>query len=160
MKLFNFLNKINDEKTLNKLAFLSTTKLFKDIPRRQLIFILENLKERVYLKGETVFTEGDIGRALFVVSSGRISLNKENEDHTQYAVAEIRPGEYFGEMALLEEMPRTTTAVAAEDTHVFMLFKIDLEHLLRSRPLIGVIISTQLAKILSTRLRELLERPK
>jgi len=62
-------------------------------------------------------------------------------------------------MALLEEMPRTATAVAAEETKVFMLFKIKLDSLLYARPRIGVTIASQLARILSARLRAILEKP-
>ena len=71
----------------------------------------------------------------------------------------MHPGEFFGEMALLEEMPRTATAHALEDTKVFMLFKIKLESLLFARPKIGVVIAAQLAKIMSARLRDMLEKP-
>ena len=72
-------------------------------------------------------------------------------------LAEVHPGEIFGEMALIEEMPRIATATAAEDTKVFMLFKPKLENLLISRPTIGVILALQLAKIMSSRLREQIE---
>ncbi|HOW89398.1 MAG TPA: cyclic nucleotide-binding domain-containing protein, partial [Elusimicrobiales bacterium] len=73
-------------------------------------------------------------------------------------IAEVSPGEFFGEMALLEEMPRTATAYALEETRVFMLFKIKLESLLFSRPRIGVVIATQLAEIMSARLRAYIEK--
>ena len=61
-------------------------------------------------------------------------------------------------MALLEEMPRTATAYALEETKVFMLFKIKLESLLFARSKIGVVISTQLAKIMSARLRAYIDK--
>ena len=79
--------------------------------------------------------------------------------HKSEVIAEVNPGEFFGEMALLEEMPRTATAYALEETRVFMLFKIKLESLLFARPKIGVVIAEQLAKILSARLRAILEKP-
>ena len=122
--------------------------------------MLESLQERTYLKGETIFTQGDIGRALFIVFSGKIALSRlEPATHKSEVIAEVHPGEFFGEMALLEEMPRTATAYALEDTKVFMLFKIKLESLLFSRPKIGVVIAAQLAKIMSARLRDMLEKP-
>lgn len=157
---FSFLNTIYDEEILTKINFLRNIKLFEGISKRNLIHVLESLQERTYLKGETIFTQGDIGRALFIVFSGKISLSrldpatKKSED-----IAEVNPGEFFGEMALLEEMPRTATAYAAEETKVFMLFKIKLDSLLYTWPKIGVNIATQLAKILSARLRAILEKP-
>jgi len=160
MTLFSFLNRIYDEEILSKLGFLKGIRLFEGIRRRQLIHVLESLQERTYLKGETIFAQGDIGRALFIVFSGKIALSRlDPATQKSEVIAEVHPGEFFGEMALLEEMPRTATAHAMEDTKVFMLFKIKLESLLFARPHIGVNIATQLAKIMSARLRDMLEKP-
>ena len=160
MKLLNIFSTLYDEEILEKLSFLKTIKLFEGIKKRQLIHVLESLQERTYLKGETIFTQGDIGRALFIVFAGKIALSRlDASGQKSEVIAEVHPGEFFGEMALLEEMPRTATATATEDTKVFMLFKIKLDSLLFSRPGIGVTIAAQLAKILSARLRALLEKP-
>ncbi len=160
MKLLNIFNTLYDEEIVEKLGFLKNIKLFEGIKKRQLIHVLESLQERTYLKGETIFTQGDIGRALFIVFSGKIALSRLDAGAQKGdVIAEVNPGEFFGEMALLEEMPRTATATATEDTKVFMLFKIKLDSLLFARPAIGVTIAAQLAKILSARLRALLEKP-
>ena len=91
---------------------------------------------------------------------GKIALARlDKTTQKTETIAEVHPGEFFGEMALLEEMPRTATASALEDTKVFMLFKIKLDSLLFARPRIGVTIAAQLAKILSARLRAILEQP-
>jgi CRP-like cAMP-binding protein len=158
-RAINILNGLYDKETLKKIDFLKSIRLFEGIKKRDLIHILENLQERTYLKGETVFTQGDIGRALFIVFSGKITLSRLNQDTGKSElIAEVHPGEFFGEMALLEEMPRTATVCALEETQVFMLFKIKLETLLFTRPRIGVVIATQLAKIMSARLRAVIEK--
>lgn len=160
LKAINILNGLYDKETLSKIDFLKNIRLFDGIKKRELIHILENLQERTYLKGETVFTQGDIGRALFIVFSGKIALSRlDRESGKSEIIAEVRPGEFFGEMALLEEMPRTATVYALEETRVFMLFKIKLETLLFARPRIGVVIATQLARIMSARLRAVMEKP-
>ena len=159
LKALNILNSLYDKEILGKISFLRDIKLFEGIKKRDLIHVLENLQERTYLKGETVFTQGDIGRALFIVFSGKIALTRlDHATEKSGIIAEVQPGEFFGEMALLEEMPRTATACALEDTKVFMLFKIKLESLLFARPRIGVVIATQLAKIMSARLRAYIEK--
>ncbi|MCK4936838.1 MAG: Crp/Fnr family transcriptional regulator [Elusimicrobiales bacterium] len=155
MKLFKF---FYDEEVFEKINFLKNIRLFCGINEKDLIYILESLTERIYLKGETVFTQGDIGRALFIIVSGKITLtvfDKETKKTKQ--IAEVHPGEMFGEMALLEEMPRTATATAAEDTKVLMMFNSKLENLFLSKPKIGIIIATQLAKVMSSRLRAKIE---
>jgi CRP-like cAMP-binding protein len=160
MRFLNILNSLYDEEILCKLNFLRGIRLFGGIKKRQLIHVLESLQERTYLKGETIFTQGDIGRALFIVFSGKIALTRlDQATQKSEIIAEVNPGEFFGEMALLEEMPRTATAYALEDTKVFMLFKIKLESLLFARPTIGVTIAAQLAKIMSARLRAMIEKP-
>ncbi len=160
LKAIHILNGLYDKETLGKIDFLKSIRLFEGIKKRDLIHILENLQERTYLKGETVFTQGDIGRALFIVFSGKIALSRLDRDTGKSeTIAEVHPGEFFGEMALLEEMPRTATVYALEETRVFMLFKIKLETLLFARPRIGVAIATQLAKIMSARLRAVIEKP-
>ncbi|MEI7481912.1 MAG: cyclic nucleotide-binding domain-containing protein [Elusimicrobiota bacterium] len=160
LKALNILSSLYDKETLKKIDFLKNIRLFEGIKKRDLIHILENLQERTYLKGETIFTQGDIGRALFIVFSGKIALSRlERGTEKSEIIAEVQPGEFFGEMALLEEMPRTATVYALEETKVFMLFKIKLETLLFARPKIGVVIATQLAKIMSARLRAVIEKP-
>jgi len=160
MKLFSLFHRLYDEEILAKLTFLKGISLFDGIKKRHLIHVLESLQERTYLKGETIFTQGDIGRALFIVFSGKIALARlDQTTQKSEVIAEVNQGEFFGEMALLEEMPRTATAYAMEDTKVFMLFKIKLESLLFARPTLGVNIAAQLAKILSARLRAMIEKP-
>ncbi len=154
----SFLRVFYDEDVLKKIKFLKKIRLFEGIREKHLIHVLESLVERTYLKSETIFTQGDIGRALYIVFSGRVHLSIFHpQTKTHKMLAEVHPGEIFGEMALIEEMPRIATATAAEDTKVFMLFKPKLENLLISRPTIGVILALQLAKIMSSRLREQIE---
>ncbi len=148
-----FFNRIYDEQVLKKIDFIKGLKLFEGIKKKHLIHVLENLQERKYLKGETIFAENDIGRALFIVFSGKVGIYRKNKNGENKLISEVNPGEFFGEMALLEEMPRTATAVASEETVVFMLFKTKLEYFLFSKPQIGVHLIYHLSNILSARLR-------
>ncbi len=149
-----FFDKIYDEEVIKKIEFLKNLKIFEGVKKKHLIYILENLQERKYIKGETIFAENDIGRAFFIVFSGKVALyRKDKFEDKNVLISEVGPGEFFGEMALLEEMPRTATAIAAEETAVFMLFKTKLEHLLFSRPQIGVHVIYHLSRVLSARLR-------
>jgi len=149
-----FFDKIYDKEVLKKIEFLKKVSIFQGIKKKNLIYILENLQERKYLKGETIFAENDIGRALFIVYSGKITLYRfRKEEQKNIFLSDVMPGEFFGEMALLEEMPRTATAIASEDTVVFMLFKTKLESIIFSKSKFGVTILYHLARILSARIR-------
>jgi len=145
---------VTDRATLAKINFLKKTKLFWGIPRFQLIHVLESLHERKYLKNEVLFSQGDIGRALFIVQTGSVKLLRSDpETGESRIVAKAGPGEFFGETALLEEAERGASAVADEDCRVFMLFKIKFDSLVFVRPQTGAVIAVQLAKLLSARLR-------
>lgn len=150
----HFFNRAYDRETVEKVKFLSSVYLFKGIKRRDLLYILENLYDKKYLKGETLFVKGDIGKALYIVYRGKILLYKNIND---MPAAEVNEGEFVGEMALIEEMPRTLSAVAAQDTSVFILYRVNLENMIKTKPKIASIISYNLAFVLSSRLRALIE---
>lgn len=156
MILDRIFNKIYDHNVKEKVKFLSQIPLFKNVKRKELLYLLENLYEKKYLKNEILFKEGDIGRALFIVYNGRIGLYKrQGKDDVLFA--EIKSGDFVGEMALLEEMPRTLSAVAIEDCSVFMLYKTNIESMMHSKPKIAAMINYNLAKALSVRLRNLMQ---
>lgn len=136
-----------------KKALLREGLLFKQIPERERGLLVQALFEKTYQEGETLFEEGDIGRALFIVETGSVELAKRGRDGKPQQLAIAGPGDFFGEMALLEEMPRSATARALEESRVFLLYKAKLDALLLSRPEAGVPILRRLAQLLSARVR-------
>ena len=137
-----------------KKAFLKSLSLFQDLKDRDLGYVLQSLHSRVYQPGEVLFIEGDIGRALFIIENGQVELNKQDAKGQPQRLATLMPGEFFGEMALLEQLPRSASAVAAEKSVVHLLYKTRLESLLHYHPQVGVSILYHLAQLLSSRLRK------
>lgn len=140
-----------------KKAFLRSLALFRDLGDRELGHLAHCLHARTYHQGETLFLEGDIGRALFVLESGKVELTRaagKDED----VIYTVQPGEFFGEMALLEQLPRTASARAAERSHLYLLYRSKLDSLLHHYPRIGASIMGTLAQMLSARLRRLSAR--
>lgn len=135
-------------------AFLRRVALFQELGSRDLGHLIQSLLEKTYAEGELLFDEGDIGRALFIVERGSVELFKRGADGTPQILASAGPGDFFGEMALLEEMPRSAGAVARTDTTVYLLYRTRLFGLIQSRPRVGVMILNQLARLLSARLRD------
>ncbi len=142
-----------DARFEEKKALLKRVLLFTDIPERERGLLVQALFEKTYQEGETLFEEGDIGRALFLIETGSVELAKRGRDGKQQQLAVAGPGDFFGEMALLEEMPRSATARALETTNVFLLYKAKLDALLITRPRAGVPILRRLAQLLSARVR-------
>ena len=136
-----------------KRAFLRGVILFKDIPHREMGRLTEALFEKTYQEGQVLFEEGDIGRALFIVETGSVELAKRGRDGQDQQLAVAQPGDFFGEMALLEEQPRSATARALEESKVSLLYKTKFDALLLARPRAAVPVLRRLAQLLSARVR-------
>ncbi|MDQ6675819.1 MAG: cyclic nucleotide-binding domain-containing protein [Acidobacteriota bacterium] len=138
--------------------FLRGVALFQDLGRKDIGYLIQSLFKKEYAEGEELFEEGDIGRALFIVETGSVDLVKQGADGRGQVLANAGPGDFFGEMALIEELPRSAAAVARADTVVYLLYRTRLFGLVRSRPRVGVMILDQLVRLLSARLRSTSER--
>ena len=135
-----------------KKQFLRSLDIFKDLKDRELGYLVQALHTRTYREGEIIFVEGDIGRALFILESGAVQLSRrvEGKDAPLY---QLKPGDFFGEMALLESLPRSATATATEKSQLHLLYRSKLDALLATEARIGVTIMSHLARLLSSRLR-------
>ena len=132
---------------------LSTVPLFQDLKRRHLGVVYQYLYEHHYYRGEQLFVEGDVGRALFIVKSGTIELVKKDEHRSDQRLALLKESEFFGEMALLQEQPRSASAVAVEESDVYLLYKDKLDSLIHDHPEAGALLLKRLAEMIAARLR-------
>lgn len=106
---------------------------------------------RRYLPGEIVFDQGEEGQALYVIISGQISICHPGQ--ADQPIAELGPGNFFGELALLDDAPRSAQARAAAETELAVFFRGDFERLMDSHARIVSRIALQLARTLGQRLR-------
>ncbi len=101
-----------------------------------------------FAPGEVVVAEGSLGDALYLVLTGEVAVAKAG--HT---LARLGPGEFFGEMALVEPAPRSATVVAEEPSFLYRLPSLSLQHLFESDPRAGNAVLIEVVKTLSERLR-------
>lgn len=87
-----------------------------------------------YAAGETVFRQGEPGDAFYIVASGGVSVRLKRLVFLTKKVAELGPGDFFGEMALLANDPRSATVVAETDTKLFVLLSADFSFVLKKNP--------------------------
>lgn len=144
---------VSDPQFAKKKHFLHSLELFADLDGGELGTLAQSLHARNYRSGEVVFVEGDIGRALFILESGKVELTRKGADDKPVLLYTLKPGEFFGEMALLESLPRSATATAVEPARMHLLYRTKLDALLHSHPRIGVAIMSHFARLLSARLR-------
>ena len=131
------------------LTVLRRVPIFSSLSRRQLQAVERILHRRRYATGETVFKQGDPGVGMYIVASGRVLIS---QDPGAVELAELQEGDFFGEIALLNETPRSATATALEHTTLFGFFQPDLISILERQPRIGVVVLRGLAEIAGERL--------
>jgi CRP/FNR family cyclic AMP-dependent transcriptional regulator len=102
---------------------------------------------RLYAKDDVVFTENGPGKEMFIVHSGKINLYKERQDK-RVLLATIAPGEFFGEMALVDGSPRSATAIAAQDSELIVLDEAKFLYLLRQQPEFALVVMQRLCEML------------
>lgn len=74
-----------------------------------------------YGAGEIIFREGEEGRHVYVIKSGTVEVLKKGADHTSQVVARLQPGDHFGEIALIQQVPRTATIRTASAVQVYKM---------------------------------------
>jgi CRP/FNR family transcriptional regulator, cyclic AMP receptor protein len=95
--------------------------------------------------GTALFREGDTGREMFVVQSGKVRLTRTIRG-VEKILAEVGPGEFFGEMSIINDRPRTATATAIEDSQLLALDPKTFEAMIKANTEIAVRMIKKLAK--------------
>jgi len=136
-----------------RLATLRKLSLFATLSRKELAVVDALLHERRYMKGEIIFDEGEQGQALYVVISGRVLICRQGQPETG-RIVELDAGVFFGELALLDDAPRSAQARALNDCVLAALSRGDFESLLETHAATASKIALQLARQLGRQLRQ------
>jgi len=138
----------------NVIAALRRVPLFERLGDDEAEALAERCRRRRHHKGEALFREGDQGWTLHIVVSGHVNIERAVEDGTIVHIARRGPGEAIGEMALLDDLPRSADAVADTDCETLALDRADLLAHLRDHP----DAAWAIIRGLSRRLREATDR--
>ena len=128
--------------------FLSRSPLFAGLPRRMLGRLATRFLEKAYHAGEVVFHEGDPGRALFVVAEGTVEIT-QTTSRGEYVVRTLGAGDAFGELALIDEAPRSGSARVAGPTRLLILYKTDFDALVEGNDRIALAVLRNLLRALA-----------
>lgn len=124
--------------------------IFEDLSRRELAAIERILHEREYQTDEIIFRQEEPGMGMYIIASGTVTIISEP---SSMQWSELGAGEFFGEIALLDEHPRSASAVAKTPCKIFGFFQPDLFALIDRDPRLGVKIVIRLARMIGARLR-------
>lgn len=108
--------------------------LFHQLPDEELFLLAGQAIERAYARGAVIFWEGDNGDGLYVVMSGRVAISRQNERGDELILAVAEPAEFFGELALFDQEPRSATATALEASSVIFLARLEFRAFLENHP--------------------------
>lgn len=111
------------------LAILKTVPLFQALTEKQHEKIIEHITMDYFPKGHKLFEKGLLGNAMYIIKSGSVRIFNETGE-----LATLKDGNFFGEMALIEEKPRMASAETLSDCEIFVLNKEDFAGLMQSSP--------------------------
>lgn len=117
---------------------LSRVQMFARLTNEELEQLAEAVDQVDYKAGEIIFNEQDKGDALYVVDSGSVRIWVRDEDVKPVTLAELKPGDFFGELAVLDRGARSTNATAIEDTALHRLSSDDFQKFLMEHPDVAI----------------------
>jgi CRP-like cAMP-binding protein len=123
--------------------------LFESLSEADLQSFAELVRERSYPRGSVIVFEEDPGDALYVVATGQVKVVLVAEDGREVILSVLGPGTFFGEMAILDEGPRSAHVIAMEESNLLILRRDDFHARLRAMPEVAI----SLLKEISRRLR-------
>lgn len=129
---------------------LAQVALFANLDSESLGELSAVVRRRGFRAGEVIFHRDDPGQVLYVIREGKVKITINSPEGHEVVLAVFGPGDYFGELALLDGQPRSASAVALEDVETYALQRSDFIRAVMSHPRIAV----QVMNVLSRRLRQ------
>ena len=139
-------------------AFLLATPFFGGLSDPGLDLLVSMLAERRFEPGATIVAEGEPGRSMFIVKSGRLAVSKRASSGRVIPISVLERGDFFGEMTLIEMQNRSATVVAEAPTVLYELTAQDLYACYKADVHAYVIVLQNINRELCRRLRRSDER--
>jgi CRP/FNR family transcriptional regulator, cyclic AMP receptor protein len=137
---------------------LARTEVFGDLEERELAEVAQVAVPRHWDRGEVIFREGDQGDTCYLLRTGAVVLTREHQDGRMVALAELRAGALFGELAMFRGETRSATAEAIEPTTAVALLASDMQRLIRRSPGLALKFLATLAERVSRTNERLLQQ--
>jgi CRP/FNR family transcriptional regulator, cyclic AMP receptor protein len=135
-------------------SILKNVALFQGLTQPQLMKIAGVAKERAFEGSSHIFREGDPGLSMYIIGSGKVRISKQLPGIGEEALAILEPGQYFGEMALVEEGPRSADAIAHSPCILFEIKREKLDEVMFTDKELAYVVLWTFVRTLSERLRE------
>jgi len=125
---------------------LARVPLFKRLEPHELEHLAQEVDQVNYKAGETIFHEHDRGDALYILEEGTVRIWVMDEDVNEVTLAELKPGDFFGELAVLDRGERSSSATALTDIHLHRLSSDDFQQFLTDHPDAAIDVICEIAQ--------------
>jgi CRP/FNR family transcriptional regulator/CRP/FNR family cyclic AMP-dependent transcriptional regulator len=129
---------------------LARVPLFESLPPDRLAVLDAAAQRRSFRRGEVIFHKGDDGTSLFLIIEGQVKIVLPSDSGEEALLQVLDAGDFFGELALIDQQPRSATIVASEPTETLVLHREDFIAFLKATPEMAI----DMMRVLSRRLRE------
>jgi CRP/FNR family cyclic AMP-dependent transcriptional regulator len=133
----------------NDVAYLKQVSLFSSLSDSDIRELAAVVKRRIFRAGEVIFHRDDPGQVLYVIKEGKVKICLISPDGQEISLVVFGKGECFGELALLDGLPRSADAIAMERAECYTLQRSDFHNAIMKNPTIAI----QVMEVLSKRLR-------
>jgi CRP/FNR family transcriptional regulator, cyclic AMP receptor protein len=153
MTLVPFEEGAQDDKLPRVLDLLCAVPIFDELKTADLTLIAEHMNSYEVDEGDVVFLEGERGHYVCFVVEGQLEVAKASAAGTRTVLTTLSRGQSIGEMAVIDEAPRSATVVAQTKSRLLTFSRQDFDNLLEQHPAIGISILKGIARVLSQHLR-------
>ena len=134
---------------------LNEISLFASLQEEEAELMKKQLITRSFPKNSVVLNEGDNTDALYIIEEGRCKISKIHVDGKEIVLAVLEKGDYFGEMALIDELPRSASVITKEASKFTIFLKEDFQRILLNNPAISLNVMKGLSERLRASLRQI-----
>ena len=131
-------------------TYFKQVSFFADLSEEEIQALSSATKRRTFRSGEVIFHRDDPGQVLYMIKEGKVKICIISPDGQEVSLAVLGKGEYFGEFALLDGLPRSTDAVALEKVECYTLQRSDFLNAILKNPKIAILVLEALSKRLRT----------
>ena len=135
-------------------AFLERVRVFSLLSREDVERVTSHLSAVELAEGQTLFHEGEAGKELYILAEGKVAISISLPDGTGQQIAQFAPGDFFGEMSIFDNAPRSATCRALTRSVVFSLSKDAFSDIIAQHPRIALKLMYRMLNVTTQRLRD------
>ncbi|MEP6989613.1 MAG: cyclic nucleotide-binding domain-containing protein [bacterium] len=135
------------------ISLLKAVAIFRDLDESEIAQVSEICREETFVSGEFIFREGESGNRLYLICDGQVRISRDVPGSGEEALAVLKPGALFGEMAVFDRSERSTHAISNGGTTVLTITRPDFEMLLDFNRELAYKVLWSVTRVLSGRLR-------